>query len=142
MACHTVSTQVGAGELGALGAPGEEGLDLVETEGGEVGAAEVAEDGVALGGGEGGQGAGLVECYPVLEGVGVPAEGSAEEGGVTTAVEGVVEVSHEEDGVDAGGGAFGSVFVEGFEDDAVDFGGGRGCAVEMAVGELILAEGF
>ena len=142
MACHTVSTQVGAGAPGGARALGEEGLDLVEAEGGEVCAAEVAENGVALRGGEGGQGAGLVECDPVLEGAGVPAEGGAEEGGVTTAVEGIVEVRHEEDGIDAGGGAFGSVCVEGVEDDAVDFGRGRWCAVEMAVGELVLAEGF
>ena len=108
-------------------------------EGVEVGAAEVAEDGFALGGGEGGEGAGFSEVDPVLEGAGVPAEGGAEEGGVSASVEGVVEVCHEEDGVDAGGGAFDSVFVECFEDDAVDFGGGRGCAVEVAVGELVLA---
>ena len=118
---------------------GEDGLDLVEAEGGEIGAAEVAEDGFALGVGEGGEGAGFGEVDPVLEGAGVPAEGGAEEGGVSASVEGVVEVCHEEYGVDAGGGAFGSVFVEGFEDDAVDFGGGRGCAVEVAVGELVLA---
>ena len=119
----------------------EEGFEArgVGSEGVEVGAEEVACDLAAVTGGESGECSVFDERHPVLEGAGVPAEGCAEEGGVAAAVERVRNVRHEEVGVDAGSSALGAVAAEGFEHCAVDLFGRRRCAVEMAVGEFVLA---
>ena len=96
-------------------------------------------DRVAVTGGESVECSVFDERHPVLEGAGVPAEGFAEVGGVVAAVEGIGNVRHEEVGVDAGCSALGAVAAEGFEHCAVDLFGRRRCAVEMAVGEFVLA---
>ena len=114
----------------------------MRSEGVEVGATEVAGDFAAVALGEGGEGAGLGEVDPVLEGTGVPSEWCTEECGVATAVQCVGYVCDEEVGVNAGSCAFSAVAAEGFEHNAVNFCGGRWDAVQAAVVNLVLAEGF